>query len=426
MTLSESTHLPNAGLALARTGHFPAAVAFFVVFPAFICYQIMAISGRIAPALGGYFTAGATVALPLLLLGLKRHRLPLIRGSSFVALAFASFLILFAVRVLAGEQAGADEEITSSHWAYIFKFVVLFLLARLVDGQAHGFHRNATIAVLAIAALVAVEGSGGEFLQASILQGLYAGFLLDYQGMAYAYIVMLAYCVPSLTVGWRFAIYVISFGALFLIGARSEFVGFVLLMAVVEYCKARSRLAFSMKVLVLLAMLAGLYFQFRSEFADNRIFAILEMSSDQSVIERAELHDAAVNTIVERPLTGDYASYKPGSYAHDILSAWVDLGLIGFLLLVICIVGPLLALQRRFRLDSRDDLYVQTLAVCLINALMVFFAKNYTYQMIPIAVGLYCRYRALRHPKTVFASAPLRIQRAPLDRGSMPTVSSSP
>ncbi|MDR7271843.1 O-antigen ligase [Pelomonas saccharophila] len=405
--MSAPAHLMPGGI--SRTGHTLAAWAYFIIFPAFICYQILAIAGYISPALGGYFTAGASVAFPLLLLGLKRHRIPLSRGSSFVALTFACFLALWAFRVLTGMQAGADDEITSSHWAYIFKFIVLFLVARLLDGDAAGFHRYCTLALLAVAALVAVEGSGGQFLQASILQGLYAGFLLDYQGMAYAYMVMLAYCVLPLAIGWRFAVYLISFGALFLIGARSEFVGFVLMVGVVEYCKARSRPALLMKVLALIAVLAVFFFQYRSEFADNRIFAILEMSNDQSVMERAELHDAAVNTIQDKPLTGDYASYKPGNYAHDILSVWVDLGLVGFLLLLACIVAPLLVLLLQFARRSRDNLYVLTLAVCMVNALMVFFAKNYTYQMIPIALGLYCRYRAVRHPRTLLARNPARM-----------------
>jgi hypothetical protein len=383
---------------VAQTGHTPAAWAFFVIFPAFIWYQVMAISGRISPALGGYFTTGAVTSLPLLLLAMQRHRLPLIRGSSFVALCFACFLLLWTFQVWTGTQTGADEEITSSHWAYIFKFVVLFLIARLLDNGGTGFHRACTIALLAVAGLVAVEGNGGQFLQAVILQGLYAGFLLDYQGMAYAYMVMLAYCVIPLAFGWRMAIYMVSFGTLFLIGARSEFVGFVLMMGVIEYCKARSRTAFLLTVCALLAVLSALYFQYRNEFADNRIFAILEMSTDQSVMERAELHEAAVNTVQDKPITGDYASYEPGHYSHDILSAWVDLGLAGFLLLLTCIILPLLALLMEFHHRSRDSLYVLALTICMVNALMVFFAKNYTYQLIPIAMGLYCRYRTTRRP----------------------------
>jgi hypothetical protein len=381
---------------VVNAGHVLAAIAFFLLFPVYFFYQISVQAGYIEPVLGGYFTAGAIAALPLLAISYKQHASSLVASNSFIAFAFFAFLALLGFRVLIGMQTGADDEITLSHLAYILKFVALFLIALLVNGQARGFRRLLNVLMVGIIATVLVTGSEGQFLQAALLEALYEGFLLDYQGLAYAYIVLVIYCAPSLSRNWRITLYAASLASLFLIGARSEFVGLVLLAGVIEFCKSRSRQMFFLVLGVLILISVVSYLALQDSLGDNRILGLLKLSSDQSAIERGELHSLALHTIAANPLFGSYASYEPGYYAHNILSAWVDLGLAGFLLLAALLAIPAISLLKQFRRCSRDDLYVQSLSSMLLTAVLLLFAKNYTYQMIPIAIGLYCRFEVVR------------------------------
>lgn len=387
---------PNCGFAAARSGHLAAAIAFVLIFPTYFYYQTLVNAEFLAPILGGYFTAGAAAATPLLIYGAMRHRLSIGAGTVSAAV-FAFFLLLFGAAALAGIQRGADDEITSSHLAYLFKFCVLFLVARLVDAQAAGFRRLTALLLIAIIGLVLITGQDGRFLQAAVLSELTElPFLLDYQGLAYAFIVIALYCLPQLRRTMRYLLYCASLASLFLIGARSEFAGFLVMAMVIEYCHARARAAFLSVVLLGMTALSTVYLLNQDAVAEHRIFGLLKLSSDQSAQERAEMHSAALRTIADNPFSGAYASYEPGHYAHNIFSAWVDIGLVGFTTLVLLQALPIAMMLRRFGASARDPLYVQVLAAQVLTTLLLLLAKNYTYQMIPVALGLYCRYRALQ------------------------------
>ena len=368
-----------------------------LIFPAFFFYQTLVNSEFFGPVLGGYFTAGAAIAAPLLIASVWRHRLPLLSNCSVTGVLFGAFLTLFSLATIGGLQAGADEEITSSHVAYIFKFAVLFLVVRFVHAQSKWFRRFGAIIFVATIALVLATGKDGRFLQAAVLSDLTAlPFLLDYQGLAYAFIVIAIYVIPQLRLEIRWLLYAGSLAALFLIGARSEFAGFIAIALVVEYCHSRVRTTLLVGVALGVLGVAVVLFLNGDSIADHRIFGLLKISADQSAIERSEMHAAALQTIDRRPFIGDYASYEAGHYAHNILSAWVDLGLLGFIAIVLLQALPLTKLLLSFRRDSRDPFYIQVLACQLFSTVLLIFAKNYTYQMIPIATGLYCRYRALQ------------------------------
>lgn len=379
-----------------NSGSIAASIAFLVVFPVYFLYQTLAQLGYIEPFLGTYFTAGAVAATPLLVVAYLLTPLNQRSSRSSVTHLFFALLYVFSISVGAGIVMGAPEETTSPHLAYVFKFVVLFWLARLVDGQARSFHRVCTVALIGIIATVAALGSEGQLLGASLIQASDGGYELDYQGLAFAYIVMLIYCATGMTRALRLLLYVVSVGMLFLIGARSEFVALFLLAATIEFCKARSRGVFLLLLTAMTAIGFATYLIAARSLPDQRMFALLDLGDDQSAIERARVFELALGTIADSPLFGAYASYPPGDYAHNIFSAWVDLGLVGFILLAILLVAPSTSLLGKFLKYSRSDLYVQSLASLMVTLLLLAFAKSYTYQLMPIAIGLYCRFMALR------------------------------
>lgn len=410
MSATLSPRAPTTrGVARTQVSRTLAALAFLLLFPAFFFYQTFVEKGYIAPMLGGYFTAGATLVLPLLWLAyLKVPRWQRL-GRSLPARLFLAFMLIFGLHIVIGISSGANAEITSTHAAYFLKFIALFLVALLVDGQSKNFQRIAQLLLLGIILMVLGTASDGKFLQGALFATLTGEFSLDYQGLAYCYIVITIYAAPSLNYLLRLGLYVASVVVLFLIGARSEFAGFLLLILVIEFCKASSRPRFLATVLVfcLIALLA--YFELASSFADHRVFGLLQLSSDQSALERQDLHNMAMKTISENLLLGRYASYEPGHYAHNIMSAWVDFGLLGFLVFAALFIALTLKTLQKFRAWSRNDLYVQTLGSIALTVLLLLLAKHYTYQMVPIAVGLYCRFHGRQqHLRSLLKSPPPR------------------
>jgi hypothetical protein len=391
--------LPHRGIPVSGSssnqGQGLVVLAYILMFPMYFLYQASVISGKIEPVLGGYFTFGTAMALPLLMLPAWHQRGRQWRQSSFVAISFAIFLLIFTMAAVRGLLAGASEEVTSSHLAYAFKFAVLFLFASLLDSTTKLFVLTGQAAVAAIFLLIFLTASEGQFLYAGVLQAYLEQweFILDYQGLAFALLVMLLLSTVRLPLAIRLTLYSIAIPAFFLIGARSEFVGLLIFALTIEFCKTRYRsiylaiLAFSVAVAAMILML------FAGQLEEHRVFGLLKLGADQSALERAEMHTAALKTIQENPLLGNYASYEPGTYAHNILSAWVDLGILGFTVLVVLILTPLIVLASRFKLHARNNLYVQALAACAVNAVLLLLAKNFTYQLTPIALGMYCRYR---------------------------------
>ena len=366
-----------------------AAMAFLLVFPGFVFYQTAVDAGRIQPALGGFFTASCAVAMPFLafayLRNVRHFRIGAIGG------LFFAFLGLFGLNILAGALTGANSEITGSHAAYLFKFVVLFLAARLIDSTRPRFVQWTAVAFLSVVVVILSRVLEGDLLVIRLARQANEDFMLDYQGVGHALLVLSLFCAPPLKRRYRFGVYVLAAPALFLTGARSELVAFLLAAGLIEFCKTRQRLPFLLAAVALVGI-ASLALEFVT-LPDHRIFNLLRISEDQSVHERARMAVAAWDTIENSPLLGSYASYPPGTYAHNILSAWVDLGLAGFLLLIVLLVAPTFVLLRRFARWRRDDLYVLALVCFAVTILLVLFAKTFTYQTIPLALGLYCRWR---------------------------------
>lgn len=385
-------------------GNAAAGFAWLLIFPAFIAYQVLVQAGSIAPSLGGYGTAGAVAALPFALHAFQRQASVHGFAPTPVGLLFALYLLLFSIVVFVSRGGFADPAISQPHIAYIFKFGVWYLVARSVDGDSPRFRTLAGLVLLGISALVIWLALTRGTFAAVLLPADPEGFQGDYQAAAMVFCAMAAYVLPSLRLSLRIPVYVISVATLFLVGARSEFAAFFLLVIVIEWCKARSRVLMTLLMLAAAIVFLLLVRGFEATADGNRIFGLLAIASDESAIMRAELLDQAWITVWENPVLGAYASYPPGAYAHNLVSAWVDFGIVGFFLLLCLIAFPLAGLLMRFAEDSRRDDFIRTLAVAAIVALLLGAAKVHTYQLLAVSLGMYARYRTTRRSRLLAAA----------------------
>ena len=89
-----------------------------------------------------------------------------------------------------------------------------------------------------------------------------------------------------------------------------------------------------------------------AELPENRVVDLLDIGSDTSNQARNELEQSAWESIVNNPVLGDYGGYTAyagiGGYSHNLLSAWVNLGLVGFSLYIIVILAAMIGLVKVF------------------------------------------------------------------------------
>lgn len=181
---------------------------------------------------------------------------------------------------------------------------------------------------------------------------------------------------------------------LFVLGARSEFAGFFLVSFAVIYSRLGLKRAVFVWGPILLSSLAILAFQANVFDSDSRILQLLDIGDSSSFLARKEAQEYALNTIENNPLWGDYASSLllggRGYYSHDALSAWVNYGLLGFLLFVGLNIHAF-GRSARAALDPsslvRPPVVIFAFGMALYSLLMMIFSKSVFDPIFAVAWG---------------------------------------
>ncbi|MDZ7813091.1 MAG: O-antigen ligase family protein [Ideonella sp.] len=251
---------------------------------------------------------------------------------------FALFMAWFAATVLLHVLIASTPGVTNSHIASWVQLLACYLAVRHVSLELVRTPLMWTTAVFSAAVLWAAQTD----LLGLLLRGSDESSAATYQGLARAVLISAAFGLNgqrSRLVRWLG--YVITLFVLFLVGARSEIVGAAILFGVLEVAASRRPMLIVMVVAASTGLAAILVFgaldTLSELFPDSRFLALLlEGSGDASAVERAIYQELAWRAVLDSPILGDYGHYEraasAGAYAHNWLSAWVDLGLIGLLL----------------------------------------------------------------------------------------------
>jgi hypothetical protein len=378
----------------ARTA---AAVAFLALFPGFFFYHSAAGLGYIELILGGYRSIVAAVfALPLSFFYL---RLAPSLNAKWIDATFFGFVGYLVLVVALNFMLGANPEVLRGHFLSAIQWTTVFLMFRLGDFQSRWFVRVAWASLLGMSAIAFAYSQDGFFYLTLIGIGD-SESLASYQQLALSYtmvfLVLLAATEKALI---RLALFVLCMATLWLHGARSEFAGVLLVMAAMEFVRSRRRMSIAVAVLAL-AMVAYIGIDvILAALPDNRMVQLFDLSENTSWESRNVLLEQALSTIASNPLWGDYGSYVNaaiyggvGDYAHNILSAWVDLGLFGFLYLCLLLAAPTFRLGSLAFGQHRDPLFLMALSLTLFCGLLLVVAKEFTYLPIAAALGAYARF----------------------------------
>ena len=378
-----------------------AELAFFLLFPGFFAYQTLLGLGVIRAFLGGYFAAVSLLMFPLLLLSYLRR----LRARAFqlhaVDAAMLGFLAYFTA-VIACNAASANPATIGYHLLGMIYILSLFIIFKTLDFQSRRFQLTHWIGLAAMSAVVFTFSVDGAFYLAVLGAARDPDSVATYQGFSRSYLMPLAVVLACTRQrGLRWALYALGLPTLYINTARSEFGALLFLIPLIEFHAARHRMAMVAVFVLLFLLLKVNLDAILAAVPDNRTLELLDLSHSSSVSARHHLTGQALRTIDLHPILGDYASYAPGNYAHNILSAWVDLGLFGFLGLLALLIYPLCQMAVHGYLlggrASRDQRFMLAWSLLGVTLLLLCMSHYFVDMMIGAALGAYARYRAGGH-----------------------------
>jgi hypothetical protein len=192
----------------------------------------------------------------------------------------------------------------------------------------------------------------------------------------------------------RLLLYASGAATLFVNTARSEFAALLFVIPVIEFYFSRQKLYFILFAL-LAAVILNLYFdQIRAAVPDNRILELLDLSQSTSANKRHHLTVHAIQTVLAHPIFGDYASYAPGYYSHNVLSAWVDIGLFGIIYWMALLILPVIPMFIQEYFSPRHNgTFVLGFSMASVTVLLLITSHYFTDMLVGAALGSYSRYR---------------------------------
>ena len=379
----------------AWSEHSVAMLAFLALFPGFFFYHTLLGLGKMGAFLGGYFApVSLLVALPLMYFYFYRVRRDGGRMGRPEVL-FALYIGYFSVIIVLQAMAGANSVIVSNHLLAILFIMNMFLIFRLADFSRRNFRLAALASLLGMSAIVFAYSVDGSFYLAPLGTAKNPESLATYQGFSRSYLVtFVAVIAFTRSAALRALLYCLAAATLFVNTARSEFVALIFMIPIIEIYYSKTKILM-ISVLTIFFLLIYLNLQeILSLLPSNRILELLDLSQSTSANKRHHLSVYAWNTIANFPAFGDYASYTPGFYSHNVLSAWVDTGLFGFLFVIALMVMPTAQMfLRGYFLPRQTSIFILSFSLACITILLLITSHYFTDMLIGATLGAYSRYR---------------------------------
>jgi hypothetical protein len=377
------------------SGHSVGMLAFLALFPGFFFYHTLLGLGLTGAFLGGYFAPVSLLAAPPLCFfyayKVRRDQAQLGLPDLCFFLYISYFLIVVAIQAL----AGANPVIVGNHFLGALFIVNMFFIFRLTDFSRADVRFAALASLAAMSAIVFAYSVDGAFYLAPQGTARNPESLATYQGFSRSYLVTfvaaIAFCRARTL---RVLLYCVAAPTLFVNTARSEFAALLFLVPLIEIYYSNKKLLLTL-VLAALCLLVYAYLEpLLSMLPDNRILELLDLSQSTSANKRHHLSLYAMNTIANFPAFGDYASYTPGFYSHNVLSAWVDTGFFGFVFVLALLIIPTAQMFiRGYLLRKQSPLFILAFSFACTTLLLLVNSHYFTDMLIGATLGSYSKYR---------------------------------
>ena len=374
---------------------FTVHLAFLLLFPGFFFYQSALGLGVIGAVLGGYFTLVAlALTLPLIwfyYFSVKRDRTYFLNIDFF----YLVFIVFYLLVLAANFAAGADGVILQKYVISMVFCIDTYIIFRMLDLNDNKFIVMVAISLAIMSAITVYFSIGGFFYLHALNEAKNPESLATYQGFARSYIYTFLILISVVkSIAPRIFLYGLAISCLFLNGARSEFSAVLFLVPIIELYYKRHKI-FS----VFLVFYILLWFGVNAEtiigmLPENRILQLFDLSNSSSGVARQHLSSDAWRTITNNPIFGDFASYPDGHYAHNILCAWVDFGLVGLILLAALLIWPAFRLfADGYFLRTKSPDFVLACSFVCITILWALTAKSVPDMSVGAALGAFAKYQ---------------------------------
>ena len=360
-----------------------------LLFPGYLCYHFAIGNHLIPPVLGGFFAITATALFPFLLLVLARDFVArLITPYFWCVLLFLGYCIGWAVTHL---FLGAEYQQAQVLYS-VYQLMILVVV--MLGARSIGIESQSTKSVLLILwgiMILIIWVHADRNLTIELLHRRTDDSTIGtYQGIARSLLVT-SLLILSVIRGISIVPFVlVTTAALFAIGARSEFLGFLIVIAWMMPIWFKERKAILMAAAMGFTLLVPVFLSDVLE-KSSRIFDLIEISQDTSFSARNSASIGALHTIMNNPILGDFGSRANGYYAHNALSAWVTYGVAGFVLFVSLTLAPLIDSFKRIAIENvhADCLLRATFCFGVYHVTMITFAKSVADPVVGIGWGLY-------------------------------------
>jgi hypothetical protein len=375
-------------------------IYFILLFPGYFFYQIGVSRGAIPPVLGGFFGVVSLSGTLLFLVAqtyMMATRPSWINRVDLVFFVLMSYVLFIALcNYVNGPMANNYRMLVWSLSGVLYNYVCFSVMRFLTFGGV-GTGRMMWVIATAMAIVMYANSVDGRFYITEITD---EENLATYQGYGRSLLVVF-FMVFGLSGGaaGKVAISLIALPILFLNGGRTELALFIAAVSVYALWSSVT-LAWHRWWRVLLIVPLGCAFWFLAPawttdgLPESRILEILDIGQSSSGVERARLTAAAVSSIAENPFLGDYGRYAisdwgVGSYSHNLLSAWVNLGLIGFLGYLTALGVALHAVfVSRESFGNRNSRQIVAFVLLVYVVLAFIVSRNYSDEFFGLALGL--------------------------------------
>lgn len=385
---------PDRSLA-SMSEKFTIRAAFILLFPGFFFYHSLLGLGRISAFLGGYFTVVAIILMsPLIffyVIAIKKYKNYFSKFDLYIVLFLIYYALVLAIQFL----IGTDSIIVQRYVQSLIFFMDTYIIFRMIDLDDKKFVALAALLLVLMSAITVYFSIDGFFYLQALDEAKNPESLATYQGFARSYIYTFLILVSlAQSIGIRFLLYGLATASLFLNGARSEFSAVLFAIPIIELYHTKYKLFSITPFILALILFAANVQAIVDMLPNNRTVQLFDLSQSSSAIAREQLAIIAWRTIIQNPIFGDFASYPDGHYAHNILCAWVDFGLPGFLLFAGLLLWPAFRLfADGYFLKARSGDFVLACAFTCITILWALTAKSVPDMSVGAALGAFAKYR---------------------------------
>lgn len=369
-----------------------ALFAMLALFPGSFFYQVSVGTGLIPAFAGGYFGVTCAALFAILATRYAFRTLATFNIQIFDAL-YLGFIIYFATVAAFHAFVIGNSEFLAWHFGSIIQCATVYLIFKGMTQHSNTSRNILWLSVAGMTACIFYLMEGGVFSIRDI--AVDKENISSYQGFALAYLLSSIIAIAN-TKGRAFRImaYPVLAYALYVNGARSEFAAFLIFIVLFEVCKSNIKVLSVLAAMSAIAAVSALLYTGAINLPENRVTRLLNLSEDNSAVVRNQISEAGFSKILESPLLGSYGNYEQGYYIHNILSVWLDLGLLGFIYFFSLIFFPMLFIGVKVMTGGKsntDNAFMfSSMFACF--ALLV-FGKYFTYLMLPAVLGYYSAIR---------------------------------